>query len=155
MKPFDLGWLVGIFEGEGCVWQRTGGNRPHPVIQVQMTDEDVVRRCYTITGLGHLYERSAGNTKRLVWEWRVSRYEDVVVLLERMLPHLGDRRRARVVELLRVAYAHPPRRLRTHCKRGHPLSGSNLRLYTHGPIGQRHRICRMCAASRAQRSRVA
>ena len=33
---------------------------------------------------------------------------------------------------------------RTHCKRGHPLSGSNVRLYKRAN-GRVHRVCRACA----------
>lgn len=31
----------------------------------------------------------------------------------------------------------------THCKKGHPLSGDNVRLYTR-PSGQTSRVCRSC-----------
>jgi len=41
---------------------------------------------------------------------------------------------------------------RTHCKRGHPLEGENLRVYT-GPDGHAERICRACSAFNAREQR--
>jgi hypothetical protein len=45
-----------------------------------------------------------------------------------------------------VAAAAVVRRARTHCKRGHPLSGENLQIYIN-PRGQRARVCKACKRS--------
>jgi hypothetical protein len=55
MTEFELGWIVGLFEGEGCVYRRNRANAPHPVVEIAMTDEDVVRRAHEVAGVGHVY----------------------------------------------------------------------------------------------------
>lgn len=34
---------------------------------------------------------------------------------------------------------------KTHCKRDHPLSGENLKIYAHPTTGGRYRVCLACA----------
>lgn len=116
-----------------------------------MCDEDVIRRAHEIAGVGHVYKGALTTGGKRVWIWRVLRYEDTGPLLKRMLPHLGERRSRTAHDALNAWKENPPRRLRTHCKRGHPFSGDNLRVHTDSK-GQRRRQCRTClnATNRAR-----
>lgn len=44
----NISWLAGLLEGEGCFTSR--GGRPTPIIQLCMTDKDVVIRAARILG---------------------------------------------------------------------------------------------------------
>jgi hypothetical protein len=150
LTAFDRGWLIGLFEGEGCIYFRGDRRRPHAVLQVSMTDEDVVRRLLTVTGRGHVSMRQPRDNKRkTVWTWTVSHATHAVELLRLMLPYLGARRAARAREALAIWKSQPPRRLWTHCRRGHALSGNNVRLVTDAH-GRQHRCCRACTNIRAR-----
>lgn len=94
--PFELAWLAGIIEGEGCIYfvNRRGWRGG---IRVHMTDEDVVRRCLAVTGLGFIY---AGTTPagRPAWHWNVTRRDDCARLLLALYPLMGKRRQAKIAE---------------------------------------------------------
>jgi hypothetical protein len=60
MTATDIAWLAGIIEGEG-----TFGRKGHPAgqVRVQMTDEDVIDRLHSLTGVGQsILEGSPLNT---------------------------------------------------------------------------------------------
>jgi hypothetical protein len=95
-----------------------------------MTDEDSVRRFHSVVGAGRVKRREPPADKphwNATWRWECTRWADIEPILSRLLPYLGLRRSAKAKELL----AHPatgPKR-KTHCKRGHPLTGDNLYIW--------------------------
>lgn len=104
----EFAWAVGIFEGEGCISiNRTVGRHGTPLLSIRlrvaMRDEDVVRRFRAAVGIGEVVRRrqSVAHYEPLFW-WSAQRREDVVALLERFLPYLGTRRRAKSLEALRA-----------------------------------------------------
>ena len=114
----DTAWLAGLIEGEGCI-STSGVNSWR--VQVKMTDEDVVRRCADVTGVGHVrgpYEPSANNAGvKPYWIWAVSRRPDVLAVVYMIFPLLGARRRARATECVRSILT----TRQTHCRTGrHP-----------------------------------
>ncbi len=111
--PIGIAWLAGIYEGEGTLVL----NRKSPgsaKLNVGMTDEDVIRRCFevarcgVVTGGARLY----GGEKKLRWVWSVYRRDDLLRLLPALRPFLGQRRRQRVDEVLE-RLSQGDRRLRT------------------------------------------
>ena len=113
MSEFEWGWAIGMFEGEGTIHlqkpnSNVGHTLPHGqwILQVQMTDEDVVRRFHTIVGVGHVtgpyqpQRRTPGHPYKVVWQWKCGRNEDTLALLYIMLPALGDRRQVKALECL-------------------------------------------------------
>ena len=66
---------------------------------------------------------------------------ELLEVLVVLLPYLGSRRRARAEEILALP-AVSRQAERTHCIRGHELSGDNLRLIKYG--GGYHRRCKAC-----------
>lgn len=93
-------WAAGLFEGEGTA---TINRARTAVAQLAITDEDVVRRFHTVVGVGNLngpYQRSAKH--KPVWQW-TAYAQSARQVFELLLPHLGSRRRARVLEVLAKA----------------------------------------------------
>lgn len=143
----EWAWAAGLFEGEGCVFLSIGRRTQRSLI-VNMTDEDVLRRFHAIVGCGSLFSVKEHATWqpnwKPQWRWSASRWSDIRELHERFSPWLGERRRAKFVELL----AHPPRdphaRRKTHCKRGHPLDGPASNVYVVGT----QRRCNHCRVAR-------
>ena len=82
-------WMTGIFEGEGCITMQ--GRGPRPLLQVKMTDKDVVQRFMDVAGAGQIHEEERPPHK-LAYVWRTGKQDAVVNILERMLPFLGERR---------------------------------------------------------------
>ena len=98
MNDIELGWLAGIFEGEGCLSLRRDHRRPgrrYWHARVAMSDQDVIRRLHEVAGIGTMYgphyrQDRPGN--KPMWEWRVGRQEDVVNLCALLISHMGERR---------------------------------------------------------------
>lgn len=141
-QDIDFAWLVGLFEGEGCMSVQSQGRA---FTRLSMVDEDAVRRAHTIAGVGTV-KRSPTPTVsgKWMWNWGVGRCDDAVALIDKMLPMFCERRAARAREVLESTRNAPvPKRLRTHCKRGHELNGDNLKVDMSG--GTPRRTCRACS----------
>jgi hypothetical protein len=101
MTATDIAWLAGIIEGEG-----TFGRKGHPAgqVRVQMTDEDVIDRLHSLTGVGAVHSRGKpAEHCRPVWEWSVIRRGNVLALHQLIAPLLLSRRRATVCSRLAAA----------------------------------------------------
>jgi hypothetical protein len=149
-NELDVAWAAGLFEGEGCwnVHVRKSGQ-----VQIQarlaMTDRDVVERFWSIVGFGHLRTRDSGVHREKGWmplhEWSVAEAAKMRELVALFLPYMGDRRRAKALEVLDAGVdikEHP--RQRTHCANGHPLSGENLVIEKRDGGARVIRRCRIC-----------
>jgi len=100
MLPIERAWLAGIVEGEGT-FGRTG--RPGGQIRVVMTDQDVVRRLQSLTGLGLVHNRGRRAAHhKTVWEWAVTRRENVCTLALELAPLLLMRRRTAIEFIMRA-----------------------------------------------------
>lgn len=101
--PWDeFAWAVGLFEGEGTMgvyqWAKRGDKIV--VMGVGMTDEDVIRRFHRAVGFGRVTGPHKNRNVKPIWRWRLQNHRDSHALLVRMLPYLGERRRARAVDIL-------------------------------------------------------
>jgi hypothetical protein len=106
MSPIDLAWVAGLFEGEGCIVEcrnrrKTVDDYVWFYLELRMTDEDVIRKLYRVTGCGYLggpytSNGASGKRKKPIWAWSVQRQDDVVSLIQELLPHMGERRAARM-----------------------------------------------------------
>ena len=114
MTEIEIAWLAGLFEGEGCITtakksNHSSGNQRFLVIK--MTDEDVLRKAHRIAGVGKLYGpyRAVNNKVRDTshykpfWQWAVFARDEVLYIGNALLPHLGERRRAKMIEALDAA----------------------------------------------------
>jgi hypothetical protein len=143
----ELYWLAGIIEGEGCfdATRRRSNGAHYPHITVNMTDEDVVRRCHAVAKVGTVYGPHLSPSRahhQPIWTWKVGKMADAVGLMMTLYPIMGERRQAKIRERLAMWQAedHPGRNPKlTHCHRGHLYDDENT--YT-TPSGIRS--CREC-----------
>lgn len=148
MTSVELAWICGIFEGEGCSYQRTASTRI--VIQISMTDRDIIERVHRIAGVGRIDKRGLPSGKT-AYVWSIRRCDEAADFLRKMLPLLGERRTEKALRLLEAWDSGvKPRRMWTHCSHGHPLSGANLHI-----AKDARRRCRTCIATRMRRYRAA
>lgn len=159
--PTDLqiAWLAGLFEGEGCMSiAKNGGTR----LTIRMTDRDVIERVNALlpgTKIQVVTPKPAKaytNQPKTQYAWRISNPDQVRKILTMLLPHFGERRAAKAIEVLmhldsRVGMG-GHQRAKTHCPQRHLYSPENT--YVNPTTGVRH--CRTCRAGwdRAARSRV-
>jgi hypothetical protein len=135
----NLAWAAGLFEGEGSIsiHQRRNG-----IVHLAMTDADVVERFAKVMGFGRIYHHPQDKRKatyKPLINWVAGSFEHVQAAIAMMWPWLGTRRQSRAIEVLRVAQtSNLACKQRTHCPKGHPYSGPNLR------ISQGRRMCRTC-----------
>jgi hypothetical protein len=94
-KPLSMDemWAIGLFEGEGSIVFMARGNSV--VLSLQMTDEDVVRRFGEIMRCGRVAGPFKHKDYKPTWYWRVYKNNDIVAILQRWMPYLGERRAAR------------------------------------------------------------
>ncbi|WP_285558995.1 LAGLIDADG family homing endonuclease [Actinoplanes regularis] len=87
------GWIAGLCEGEGTFTFRE--NRP--IIRLQMTDEDTIRRLSSWTGIGNIGRHLPRNIKhKTSWHWSVCTKDHWEWLVTQISPLLGERRRAAI-----------------------------------------------------------
>ena len=146
LKDWEWAWLAGLFEGEGCIHF---SNRASVYLLISMADRDVIE------AVDRLYPSPSGlrmrtfEHKKTQWVWQVSERDVVRGFLEGIRPYLYSRRTERLeAALARLAICYGPASKRTHCKRGHPLSGENL---YRAPNGTRHCLTCNRARDRARR----
>jgi hypothetical protein len=101
----NIAWLAGLFEGEGCIYIKDDAN--HVRMHFHATDEDVLRKFRDIAGVGHVggpYQRyhKDGRPYKPVWRWEVSHAKQWYPLLMTMWPWLGERRRAKAADAVKV-----------------------------------------------------
>lgn len=141
----EYAWAAGIFEGEGTIgWNKT---RHYPNLGLITTDEDVIDRFHEIVQAGHVYKnrKITGLGSKQQYIWNAGSIGDVRHVAKTvLLPWMGRRRRARLLEVLDLFNTSPivrkPRSAnRTHCPQGHPYDEANTHI---DPRGHRH--CREC-----------
>ena len=117
MTPEEIAWVAGLLEGEGSFVLGARGNRvDKPKIQqIQitcgMTDRDVMLKLHQVVGIGNTYlerrrDPRRSNVKQM-YIWNASKRADVVPFLKLIRPHMGDRRGAKIDELLQYAEDNP------------------------------------------------
>lgn len=99
MTGFELGWVVGILEGEGHIsvirtrnWY--GAEYKYLRIGCTSTDRDVLERLQAYTGVGNIRgpRRKKSLSHKLCYQWSVGQHDDVWGLLALIEPHLLGRR---------------------------------------------------------------
>lgn len=99
MNVPQLMWAVGLFEGEGCI---THGKN-HFTLKLAMTDKDIVTRFAELMGVGNVCEQKP-QKEGYKWQyvWRIHQRTEIIRILDLFLPHLGDRRAHKALDVLDV-----------------------------------------------------
>jgi len=145
MKTCDLYWLAGIVEGEGYIGIATSKS---PVLQIYMTDRDVLERVASLTGRRVLGPYQRVKPQRAMFKVGVYGNRAASWLMT-LYPLLGVRRRQAIRDTLAVWLTYVAHsRDREFCKRGHPLSGDNVLAAqwtdARGVVHHKARRCREC-----------
>lgn len=104
MKPVDIAWAAGLFEGEGsiCIFEQKHNVLPLIRVSIQMTDRDVVERFVQIMGCGRVTgeHRFGREHHKPTYRWHIGNRADVERIVLMLLPYLGERRSAKAREAL-------------------------------------------------------
>lgn len=139
----DLAWAAGLFEGEGCV---TKNGRKNLSLQINMTDEDVLRKFHSVVSVGWISGPHARGKHKPAWCWKVTSFQNVQAVIALLWNWMCARRRARATELLVWYLARPlAGQWKITCSKGHAFS-------VHGGWSCGQRYCRICKAVRNRRS---
>lgn len=106
MQSNQLAWLAGLIEADGYIGVHTRKNGfERYKIAVEMADEDVVRYCCAIAGVGYVseYDRKPGKWKR-TYKWQVQAEGEVVSLLRKLYPFIISSRKRAEADKVFVGY---------------------------------------------------
>ena len=92
-------WGTGLFEGEGNIFRKDEGRLF--IMSLQMKDEDVVKRFYAQVGCGKVVKRKPYKHYAPMWEWRLTRTNDILRLCELFLPFMGKRRTSQIKKAIK------------------------------------------------------
>ena len=100
MDPTQTAWAAGLFEGEGCIWQG-----PYSAyLKLTMTDYDVMKKFADWAGYGKINVDNWNNVNRpnckVAFQWRIGKRKEVIRILSAMLPHFGNRRAYKALNIL-------------------------------------------------------
>ncbi len=86
LNQLNTGYLAALIDGEGSISLNKHKN-PLPEVSVVNTCQIVIEWCREITGIGKVYPRK--NKKgRPIFTWHISTFEEVIVLLTVLKPHV-------------------------------------------------------------------
>ena len=94
----EIAWATGLFEGEGCIHLRKGYKGV--ALQMNSTDKDVLERLAQVFG-GSIYQISMSKKPshyKQLYHWSVTKRQDVIPALEKMLPFMGERRACKALD---------------------------------------------------------
>lgn len=103
----EIAWVAGVLEGEGyfgLIPKKTKSPEHYWEVRIQcnMTDEDVIRRLHELTGLGAVRGPLPvqKDHHKPAFSWTVNRRSEVICLLNQIRPWMGQRRKARIDDIL-------------------------------------------------------
>lgn len=106
MSEADIAWLAGLLEGEGSFFMAGDDVYQYPTIVVSMTDLDVIERVARLFGVSvypQKLDKRYPNGKR-AYRTQTTGHK-AARLMELLLPWMGDRRAAKIKELLNQSNA--------------------------------------------------
>ena len=144
-------WAAGIFEGEGNIYRNDNKKRIGSgsifIMSVQMKDEDVVKRFHRIVNYGKIIKRKPYKNYAPMWEWRLTRTNNILDLCHKLLPFMGKRRTKQIRKAIKgKVYIKPRRKLKAtplHCEYMKKGEISNRGAHYH--IRKGEKPCLICA----------
>lgn len=109
----EAAWCGGLFEGEGCFYGTRKNNRNRATsaaANLTMTDFDTVERFAAIIGAGSMSIKPPIPNHKAALKWELHGFEALQAFTAFIWPWLGQRRRAKAVEVLAAANAQRVRR---------------------------------------------
>lgn len=95
--PIYIGWIAALIEGEGSVLFM----KSHAIVNISMTDEDVVRSIVDRLDIGRVTGPYIRDTpQKPIWRWTVSDRKSIARLLLAIYPLMGVRRRVAIEKII-------------------------------------------------------
>src|SRR6266496_2673722 len=99
LSEFELGWLVGIIEGEGC-FSLSGGKYPVLTIVVKMTDKDTIEKVAKLLKVPTRNPILPKSPKHKI-QYKVRLNSNLArAWMKILLPYMSERRKERIISLL-------------------------------------------------------
>lgn len=99
ISEFELGWLVGLLEGEGSFYCDDAKGQVQRVVALAMTDRDIVTKYKELVEriTDHTYTMSEEHrdSNQAIYRIRV-RGQKAIILMQLIVSYMGKRRRERV-----------------------------------------------------------
>lgn len=149
----NLYWAAGIMEGEGWFGcSKDKGAEKGLVAALTMTDVDVIDRFASIFTFGTRSERLLPSGK-IAYKWSATHQSKTAGFMMTLFPLMGSRRQVKILQVLESWKARAlPKKVWSHCKNGHELSGGNLKIVQEGVYTKRR--CIECGKLRQQKHRA-
>lgn len=102
----ELAWAAGFYDGEGSISISRGGTKnqrirtPIPKISITQIDPRVLERFRDAVGLGKILGPYSYNCVRIVWFYRVQRFEHVQAIIAMLWPFLGPLKREQIQRVM-------------------------------------------------------
>lgn len=100
MTEAEIAWLAGLLEGEGTFTWKKQKRYQYPMVKVGSTDRDIIDRVREMWGgpVPEFHRRRRAHWKD---QWIVARVgQPAVVVMQQVLPYMGERRAAKIQEIL-------------------------------------------------------
>jgi hypothetical protein len=95
MNEFDLGYIVGIFEGEGFIafnygFRKDKYQREYYTVHIGVvnTDLNLLEKFKSIIGYGNITKKADVPNCKSCWNWRVSNQKEALDFLDKVFPYL-------------------------------------------------------------------
>lgn len=158
MTREEIAWAAGLFEGEGCISiskPKSGSKfNQNRIVQLSMTDKDVVDKFHNLIGFGLRYEFDPSKrnpTWKIRYDWKVYKAEHVQAFLAAIWCFLCERRKKKATEAIRLCRTVIDKCDQYFCKYGHEFNEKNTRRTFKD--GYWHRNCRPCDARKQSQKR--
>jgi len=96
LSDFNLGWIVGILEGEGTF---DLSNKKYPRVRIEMTDKDSVYRFYAVLGVSRTPRHTVRQDKKDSWVGSIHGPQAKLLMVD-VFPHMSERRQQKIQEIL-------------------------------------------------------
>lgn len=102
ISEFDLGWFVGILEGEGSISCRYNPKTGYlcAELTVSSTDEDVINRLHNLYPGKSKYVKEYKNHYKTQYVWAVTSREGIRTVINKVKSYMSNRRYTKMCEIL-------------------------------------------------------
>ncbi len=105
MTDLELGWVAGLFEGEGSIVLTKVKNRKDSyrvMCVVSSTDKDVIESFTKIVNFGKMNGpyKPSDSGRKLRYTWDVQNQKECLKFLKLILPQLHSRRSVKALEVI-------------------------------------------------------
>lgn len=143
-NQIDIAWLAGIIEGEGCInisKPNKGNSNYYARLNVKMTDYDVLAKAQRIFG-GSIKGPEIQDRKKPAWSWQVANRKDLARILLAIVPLMGERRSAKILEAAYVLHEALRPRLCVYCD------------LSYLPVNSKQKYCPKCQIKKSGSART-